>query len=36
MSADLVELSGYLFAAWGVGYLMGLLIYAFRRFADFI
>lgn len=31
---EMVEMAGYLFAAWATGYGMGLLITTFRKFAD--
>lgn len=33
---DAGELAGWLFMAWGVGFGMGLLITAFRRFSESI
>lgn len=34
MSADLVELGGYLLSSWVLGYAMGFLFYAVRRLFD--
>lgn len=34
MSADLIELAGWGFSAWVIGYCMGLFLLAFRKFTD--
>jgi hypothetical protein len=34
MNADLVELAGIALSVWVLGFGMGLLITAFRRFTD--
>lgn len=34
MNADLVELAAIAFSSWAIGYGMGLLLLAFRKFTD--
>lgn len=34
MDADIVELAGFLFAAWASGYGIGITICYFRKFAE--
>ena len=34
MNADLVELAGLALGSWALGFGMGLLITAFRKFTD--
>lgn len=33
-AADIIQLCGYVFSAWALGYGMGLLLLAFRKFTD--